>query len=201
MIRPSRILMLFTAMQHPLWRFYARLRRADVHPSVIMNGRPLIRCVRGGVLRIAQGVRINTSVASNPVIGRKRTSLSVLAPGAVLEIAEKAGLSGACICAAKSVAIGRHTILGADVLISDTDFHTPLPDGSWSNDAAGTAKPVRIGEGCFIGARAIILKGVTIGDGAVVAAGAVVTRDVPPEHLAAGNPAENRPLPDRWKHA
>jgi len=57
---------------------------------------------------------------------------------------------------------------------------------------------VIIGRGCFIGARAIILKGVTIGDCAVVGAGAVVTRDVPAGHLAAGNPAVCRPLTGPW---
>lgn len=110
------------------------------------------------------------------------------------------GMSGVCICAANSVEIGERTIIGADALITDTDFHSPLPDGRWSNDAAGTSKPVAIGKGCFIGARAIILKGVTIGDGAVVAAGALVTRDVPAEHLAIGNPAMVKPLDERWLH-
>ncbi len=201
MIRPFHLLMLLAASQRPLWRCYARLRRATVHPSVVMNGRPLIRCARGGTLEIMEGVKINTRVSSNPVIGRQRTSLAVMAPGARMIIGKSVGMSGACICAAQCVEIGESTIIGADALITDTDFHTPGPGWTWSNDAAGTSKPVRIGKGCFIGARAIILKGVTIGDGVVVAAGAVVSRDVPPEHLAAGNPAENRPLPDHWKHA
>jgi acetyltransferase-like isoleucine patch superfamily enzyme len=196
----QRLMMLTMAWQRPLWRVYARLRRATVHPTVVMNGRPLIRCVRGGELLLEKDVRINTRVASNPVIGRLRTSLAVMASGARLRVGPGVGMSGACICAAQRVEIGDFTIIGGDVLITDTDFHTPLPGGRWSNDAVGTAKPVIIGKGCFIGARAIILKGVNIGDGSVVAAGAVVSRDVPPEHLAAGNPAEIRPLPDHWKH-
>jgi acetyltransferase-like isoleucine patch superfamily enzyme len=167
---------------------------------VILNGRPLIRCVRGGTLEIGEGVKINTRVSSNPVIGRTRTSLMVMAPGARMMIGAHVGMSGVCICAANSVEIGERTIIGADALITDTDFHSPLPDGGWSNDATGTSAPVKIGKGCFIGARAIILKGVTIGDGAVVAAGALVTRDVPAEHLAIGNPAVVRPLDERWKH-
>jgi acetyltransferase-like isoleucine patch superfamily enzyme len=46
-----------------------------------------------------------------------------------------------------------------------------------------------IGKKCFIGARAIILKGVQIGDNAVVGAGSVITKDVSPRTSVAGNPA------------
>ncbi len=50
-------------------------------------------------------------------------------------------------------------------------------------------QPIRIGNGAWIGAKAIILKGVTIGEGAIVGAGSVVTRDVAPYTIVAGNPA------------
>jgi serine acetyltransferase len=49
--------------------------------------------------------------------------------------------------------------------------------------------PVRIGDGSWIGTRAVILPGVTIGRRVLVAAGAVVARDVPDDSLVAGNPA------------
>lgn len=49
--------------------------------------------------------------------------------------------------------------------------------------------PIRVGEGAWIGARAIVLPGVTVGAGAVVAAGALVTKDVPPDTLVGGVPA------------
>lgn len=48
--------------------------------------------------------------------------------------------------------------------------------------------PVKIGNGCWIGAGAIILGGVTIGEGAVVAAGTVVTKDVEPYSVVGGVP-------------
>lgn len=57
------------------------------------------------------------------------------------------------------------------------------------NRNAITRAPVRVGEGAWIAAGAIVLPGVTIGEGAVVAAGSVVRRDVPPETIAAGVPA------------
>ena len=52
--------------------------------------------------------------------------------------------------------------------------------------------PIRIEDGVWIGAGAIVLPGVTLGAGSVVAAGAVVTRDVPADTLVGGVPA--RPL-------
>lgn len=52
-----------------------------------------------------------------------------------------------------------------------------------------TARSIRIGDGCWIGARALILGGVTIGNSSVIAAGAVVIANVPPNSLVAGVPA------------
>ena len=56
----------------------------------------------------------------------------------------------------------------------------------------GTAAPVTVETGCWIGARALVLGGVTIGASSIVAAGAVVTRDVAANSLAAGVPATLR---------
>lgn len=47
-----------------------------------------------------------------------------------------------------------------------------------------------IGNDVWICANAIILEGVTIGDGCVIGAGAVVTRDTPPYSISVGVPAK-----------
>ena len=47
-----------------------------------------------------------------------------------------------------------------------------------------------LGDGCWLGMRAMIMPGVVIGEGAVVAAGSVVTKDVPPYAVVGGNPAK-----------
>lgn len=51
------------------------------------------------------------------------------------------------------------------------------------------AKPVTIGDDCWIGGGAIICPGVTIGNRCVIGAGAVVTKDIPDDSLAVGNSA------------
>lgn len=60
------------------------------------------------------------------------------------------------------------------------------PDGSKKHLC--WAKPVHIGNDCWFGANVVVCPGVTIGDGCVIGAGAVVTRDIPPRTFAAGNP-------------
>ena len=49
--------------------------------------------------------------------------------------------------------------------------------------------PVVIGEGCWIGEKAVILPGVHIGKKCIVAAGAVVNKDIPDYSLVGGVPA------------
>ncbi len=50
------------------------------------------------------------------------------------------------------------------------------------------AKPVKVGNSCWIGAGVVICPGVTIGDNCVIGAGSVVTRDIPSGSLAVGVP-------------
>ncbi|WP_447643573.1 acyltransferase [Nocardioides zeae] len=48
---------------------------------------------------------------------------------------------------------------------------------------------MEIGNGAWIGARALILPGVSVSEGCVIAAGAVVNRNTEPHGLYAGVPA------------
>jgi maltose O-acetyltransferase len=51
-------------------------------------------------------------------------------------------------------------------------------------------KPIRIGNDVFVGAGSIILPGVTIGENSIIGAGSLVTKSIPPNCVAAGNPAK-----------
>lgn len=72
-------------------------------------------------------------------------------------------------------------VLAVDHVFSDTSL--PVMDQGI------TARGIRIEDGCWIGAGAIILDGVTIGRGSCVGAGAIVTKSVPPHSVAVGSPA------------
>lgn len=95
---------------------------------------------------------------------------------------------GTVVLSVLEVTIGDDVALANEVYIMDSNSHGV--EGKPHVEA-----PVHIGDGTWVGARAMILPGVTIGKRVVVAAGAVVTRDVPDDVLVAGNPARVvRPL-------
>ena len=97
--------------------------------------------------------------------------------------------SGVFIIGKEKVIIGKNSTLAYQASV----FTSAMPRGPENKlyEIYGCVrKPIKIGEDCWIGARAIILPGVTIGDRSVVAAGAVVTKDVPSGVLVAGCPAQ-----------
>lgn len=84
-----------------------------------------------------------------------------------------------------SITIGDNCMFASDAYITDSDWH-----GIYNRTSMGTAAPVVIEDNAWIGDHAIVCKGVTVGRNSIVGAGAVVTRDVPPNAIAAGNPAK-----------
>jgi len=92
--------------------------------------------------------------------------------------------SGGCYLQGENgIIVGDHTIFAPGVKIISanhdaTDYHR------WTE-----AEPVRIGCRCWLGANAVILPGVQLGDGCIVGAGAVVTKSFAPGSIVAGVPA------------
>lgn len=89
---------------------------------------------------------------------------------------------GTVLLAVKEIVVGDDVAFANEVYIMDSNSHGL--EGGGHVEAA-----VHIGDGTWLGARAMVLPGVTIGKRVMVAAGAVVTRDVPDDVLVAGNPA------------
>jgi maltose O-acetyltransferase len=86
------------------------------------------------------------------------------------------------------IQIGRDCAIGPNCYIGDIERTHEI--GRLVLYQPIISAPVLIGDGCWIGAGAKVLKGVRIGDGAIVAAGAVVTRDVPANAIVGGVPAK-----------
>jgi acetyltransferase-like isoleucine patch superfamily enzyme len=90
----------------------------------------------------------------------------------------------------RQVDIADNVLIGDRVLIIDADHYFNRSDLPILAQGDGFKGPVRLLEGCWIAAGAVILPGVTIGRNAVVASNAVVTRDVPERTVAGGVPAK-----------
>lgn len=93
--------------------------------------------------------------------------------------------------------IGDYVCIGAEAVILMGGNHTHRAD--WFSlypfmdtiEAAYVGKgDTHIGDGAWIGMRAMIMPGVNIGEGAIIAANSVVTKDVAPYCVVAGSPAK-----------
>ena len=173
----------------PLWSLIWKLRGVRIGCRCTFIGRAGLNRKSGSIIQLGKQVTLCSSPMANPLSEIGRCRLATLDKHARLVIHDMVGMSSTTICCAKSIVIGQGTQIGGGVLIMDTDFHPRNSDSSWATDPAAVSKPVTIGQYCFIGARAIILKGVQIGNGAVIGAGSVVTKNVPEGAVACGNPA------------
>ncbi|AVO37319.1 CatB-related O-acetyltransferase [Pukyongiella litopenaei] len=92
--------------------------------------------------------------------------------------------------------IGDYVCFAAECVVLMGGNHThrmdwfslyPFPE-VWKDAFVGKGD-TRIGDGAWIGMRAMIMPGITIGEGAVIASGAIVTKDIEPYTIVGGNPA------------
>ena len=93
---------------------------------------------------------------------------------------------GVRISSALGITIGESCMLAQGVYITDSDWHDIYDRGK----PIGMKAAVTIGQNVWIGDSAIICKGVSIGDNSIIGAGSVVVKDIPPNVVAAGNPAD-----------
>jgi maltose O-acetyltransferase len=85
------------------------------------------------------------------------------------------------------VDIGNAVVLSTGAMLIDSGLQI---QGFADTESPSHLKShIKIADGVWIGAGAIILPGVTVGRKSIVGAGSVVTRDVPAFTIVAGNPA------------
>lgn len=95
---------------------------------------------------------------------------------------------GTYITARGPITIGDNVIIGPGVLIN-SGMHRYMQQDMLIRDQGHRIQPIHIGNDVWIGANAVIMPGVTLGDGCVVGAGAVVTHSIPANAVAVGVPA------------
>jgi acetyltransferase-like isoleucine patch superfamily enzyme len=107
------------------------------------------------------------------------------------------------ISAFQHVAIGRECVIADRVMLIDfdhgvVDVERPIRlQGIYKRD-------VNVGNNCWIGYGACVLRGVTVGDNCVLGTSTVVTKDVPDNAVVAGIPARvirmrETPRTLRWR--
>jgi len=175
------------------WYGLRRLRWRGVRGGAALRvfGMPLVTRAPGSTIHLGCRVALCSSARWNPVGVNHPVILRTLFADAEISIDDDCGLSGATVCAARSVRIGRACLIGANVVITDYDFHAVAPArrrAVTARDAIGCA-PVVIEDNVWIGMNAIVLKGVRIGRNSVIAAGSIVTHSIPENCVAGGNPA------------
>ncbi len=86
------------------------------------------------------------------------------------------------------VTIGRNVLIAGHTTIN-TVSHAAERCDIPINDQPVLTAPVLIEDDVWIGLNAVILQGITLGQGCIIGAGAVVTRSIPPWSIALGVPA------------
>lgn len=117
-----------------------------------------------------------------------------------IAIEEDVSASGPLVVTAvKSLRIGKGTLFGPNVLVTDhyhgnlrSPDHCSLPPSLRPLHSPG---PIEVGKGVQLGANVVVLSPARIGDGAVVAANAVVKGEIPPRSIYTGIGSPLRQLP------
>jgi maltose O-acetyltransferase len=124
-----------------------------------------------------------------------------------VDVASDTFIAGACFFGSPQVSIGDGTFLNVGCFLDGSGAirigercnigmeamlctsHHELGDAERRAIVPTQGRGVEIGDGCWLGARAMVLPGVRIAPGCVIAAGSVVTEDTSANGLYAGAPA------------
>ena len=183
-------------MQDIGMQFHIRAKEGDVGRYVFLPGDP------GRCESIAQhfdnpehfGMNREYNIWNGTLLGEKVTvcSTGIGGPSASIAMEELAAIGadtfinhGAYLMDCGGITIGRHCFIGPNCGMY-TANHPISPRER--NQGLENAKPIVIGDNCWLGGDVTILPGVTIGENTVIGAGSVVTKDIPANVVAVGNP-------------
>jgi maltose O-acetyltransferase len=139
-----------------------------------LNSLPIIRNIKYIKLQLLRSFKFPQSTTLN---------VGFYCSSPLIHIGENVGLADTFILAYAKVTIGNNCSFSYNnMLITSTH--------DINNFSTVIAKPIVIGNNCWITTNCTILPGVTIGDNTIIGAGSVVTSDIPSNVFAAGNPCK-----------
>jgi len=144
--------------------------RVQIGPGLLGNGRLQIR--GPGSVVLEAGVNAWSHAEVNRLI--------TTTPQAQIRIGRHTRLNGCTLVAAAAIEVGADCVLGSCFLRD----HEPAP-----GQPQRAAAPIVLEDNVWVGGQVGIMPGVRIGRNSVVGIHAVVFDDVPPDVIAAGNPA------------
>ncbi|MBL7723679.1 MAG: acyltransferase [Chitinophagaceae bacterium] len=133
-------------------------------------------------VEIGRKCTFRSDQTSNLIGVNRKCILSTHEKEAIISIGDNCGFSGVTIGAAKEIRIGNNVLCGANVVITDFDWH---PDISNTEPES-----VIIHDNAWIGLNSVILKGVEIGENTIIGANSLVLRSIPANVVAGGNPCK-----------
>lgn len=155
--------------------YYLIARRMPQSYSGLKIGQTRLRRFCGKLMLAHCGKKVN--IERNALFSPK------VSLGDYSGIGVNAKIYGTCV-------IGDYVMMGEDCTIITRNHKYDRTDIPMMEQGFEEEKPVHIGNDVWIGDKVVIMPGVHIGDGCIIGAGAVVTRDIPAYSIAAGVPAK-----------
>src|SRR5258708_29478188 len=116
----------------------------------MLYGLQIIQKYRTSTMTIGDGLNLRSTARSNPLGPNHPVILTTRRAGARLVIGANFGMTGGTICVDESITIGDRVIVGANTVITDTDFHPLDPVTRRASPLAGATRPVGISAAVFI---------------------------------------------------
>lgn len=160
---------------------YLRMIGVELGKDCSFRGWASFHITDGSRVIIGGNCRFNSRTTSNRIGVNHKCMISTLEKNALLQIGSGSGFSGVSIGCFKKIVIGNNVKVGANVLITDSDWHLDDPRVS-------EPKPILIKDNVWLGYGVVVMKGVTIGENTIIGINSVVTKDLPANVVAAGNP-------------
>lgn len=136
----------------------------DINIHSRMTFETLLKCEEKGKIQIHEGFHA-------------RRGVTVHAVGGHITIAKNVFLNeNVKVVSHKKIEIGENVTIGPNTVIYDHDYRR----------GGFISKEIKIGDGTWIGANVVILKGICIGNNSVVAAGTILTKDIPDNSIVYG---------------